>query len=491
MLVTMTDKELYRLGIIQRVFDRALLQRDAADILELSVRQVQRLVRLYRTDGATAFASSRRGRPANNRIDEETRCKALDLIRCHYSDFGPTLATEKLAERHHIHLSLETVRNWMTADGLWRPHSRRRTRVYQPRYRRDCLGELVQIDGSHHDWFEGRAPKCCLLVFMDDATGRLMHLRFCDSENAFDYMMATRQYIDKHGKPVAFYSDKHAVFRVSGPESRRTGTTQFGRALRELAIELICANSSQAKGRVERVNQTLQDRLIKEMRLEGISSIEAANAWLDTFITDFNRRFARSAKYPKDLHRPVAESNEELDDIFAWQELRKLSKTLTFRYDKMIYLVEPTEENTRIAGEKLTVYDYPDGTLAFKYGYRSLKYQVFDKLECVDQGQIVDNKRLGAVLKLAQRKMDDVGRTDTVELRCLGQRKCFGPTLERDPQRRLGNSARWPEQPRGNRRLGAPRRVSAKEHADEQGAAGTRLQREDRCLIEAPVAHAG
>ncbi|MDV0890573.1 hypothetical protein RZP61_28135, partial [Klebsiella quasipneumoniae subsp. similipneumoniae] len=119
----------------------------------------------------------------------------LDLIRCHYSDFGPTLATEKLAERHHIHLSVETVRNWMTADGLWRPHSRRRTRVYQPRYRRDCLGELVQIDGSHHDWFEGRAPKCCLLVFMDDATGRLMHLRFCDSENAFDYMMATRQYI--------------------------------------------------------------------------------------------------------------------------------------------------------------------------------------------------------------------------------------------------------------------------------------------------------
>ncbi len=127
MLVTMTDKELYRLGIIQRVFDRALLQRDAADILKLSVRQVQRLVRLYRTDGATAFASSRRGRPANNRIDEETRCKALDLIRCHYSDFGPTLATEKLAERHHIYLSVETIRNWMTADGLWRPHSRRRT----------------------------------------------------------------------------------------------------------------------------------------------------------------------------------------------------------------------------------------------------------------------------------------------------------------------------------------------------------------------------
>ncbi|HHL9303720.1 TPA: ISNCY family transposase, partial [Escherichia coli] len=311
----MTDRELYRLGIIQRVFDRALLQRDTADILELSVRQVQRLVRLYRTDGATAFASSRRGRPANNRINEEIRCKTLDLIRCHYSDFGPTLATEKLAERHHINLSVETVRNWMTADGLWRPHSRRRPRVYQPRYRRDCLGELVQIDGSHHDWFEARAPKCCLLVFMDDATGRLMHLRFCDSENAFDYMMATRQYIDKHGKPVAFYSDKHAVFKVNGQESRRAGTTQFGRALRELAIELICANSSQAKGRVERVNKTLQDRLIKEMRLQNICSIAQANQWIENFISDFNRRFSRPAKYPKDLHRPVIQCSQELDDI--------------------------------------------------------------------------------------------------------------------------------------------------------------------------------
>ncbi|HCN8988355.1 TPA: ISNCY family transposase [Escherichia coli] len=393
----MTDRELYRLGIIQRVFDRALLQRDAADILELSVRQVQRLVRLYRTDGATAFASSRRGRPANNRINEEIRCKTLDLIRCHYSDFGPTLATEKLAERHHINLSVETVRNWMTADGLWRPHSRRRPRVYQPRYRRDCLGELVQIDGSHHDWFEGRAPKCCLLVFMDDATGRLMHLRFCDSENAFDYMMATRQYIDKH-----------AVFRVNGQESRRAGTTQFGRALRELAIELICANSSQAKGRVERVNKTLQDRLIKEMRLQNICSIAQANQWIENFMSDFNRRFSRPAKYPKDLHRPVIQCSQELDDIFAWQELRTLSKALTFQYDKIMYIVEPTEENTRIAGEKITVFDYPDGSIAFRHLHRSLYCRVFDKLACIDQGAVVDNKRLGAVLRLAQQKQDEL-----------------------------------------------------------------------------------
>ncbi|CEO83297.1 Sea24 [Klebsiella pneumoniae] len=237
-----------------------------------------------------------------------------------------------------------------------------------------------------------------------------MHLRFGETESAFDYMMATRAYLEQHGKPLAFYSDKHGIFRVNNGGTTTTGITQFGRVLSELGIELICANSPQAKGRVERANQTLQDRLIKEMRLEGISSIEDANAWLDSFIIDFNRRFARPAKYPKDLHRPMLESSEDLDDIFAWQESRKLSKTLTFRYDKMIYLVEPTEENTRIAGEKITVYDYPNGTLAFKYGYRSLNYQVFDKLECIDQGQIVDNKRLGAVLKLAQDKMDELDR---------------------------------------------------------------------------------
>ncbi|EDV9699808.1 hypothetical protein VS29_004719, partial [Salmonella enterica subsp. enterica serovar Salford] len=198
------------------------------------------------------------------------------------------------------------------------------------------------------------------------------------------------------------------VFRVSGPESRRTGTTQFGRALRELAIELICANSSQAKGRVERVNKTLQDRLIKEMRLQNICSIAQANQWLENFMSDFNRRFSRPAKYPKDLHRPVTQSPQELNDIFAWQELRTLSKALTFQYDKIMYIIEPTEENTRIAGEKITVFDYPDGSIAFRHLHRPLDYRIFDKLACIDQGAVVDNKRLGAVLRLAQQKQDEL-----------------------------------------------------------------------------------
>lgn len=409
MLVTMSDKELNRINVIQAVIDKRMRRRDAAHQLNLTERQVQRLMNRYRESGVSGLASLRRGQPGNHRIPESLKLRALALLREKYSDFGPTLAAEKLSERHDISLFVETLRNWMIADGLWVPYSRRKPRVYQPRYRRDCLGELVQIDGSPHDWFEGRAPKCCLLVFIDDATGRLMHLRFGETESAFDYMLATREYIGKHGKPLAFYSDKHGIFRVNHASGSKAGT-QFGRVLHDIGVELICANSPQAKGRVERANKTLQDRLIKEMRLNKISSIEEANAWLETFIVDFNRRFAKTPKYQKNLHRPVAETIVALDDIFSWQETRKLSKSLTFRYDKMIYLVEPTEENTRIAGENIKVFDYPDGTLAFKFGHRPLSYQVFDKLDCIDQGQIVDNKRLGAVLRLAQDKMDELDR---------------------------------------------------------------------------------
>ncbi|HIF9499486.1 TPA: ISNCY family transposase, partial [Photobacterium damselae] len=341
------------------------------------------------------------------------RHQCLNLIHEYYADFGPTLAREKLIERHGIKIGLETLRQWMIADGLWVPHFKRKPRVYQPRYRRDCYGELIQIDGSHHDWFEGRSNKCCLLVFIDDATGKLMNLRFSETESAFDYMVATREYLEQHGKPTAFYSDRHAVFHVSKRDAKTERLTQFGRVLHDLNIELICANSSQAKGRVERANKTLQDRLVKEMRLQGIDAIEQANAWLPDFIADFNRRFAKPAKYPKDMHRPVREMTDELNDIFAWQELRKISKSLTFQYDKVIYLIDPTEENQRLINQVVKVLDRPDGTIAIQYGQRKLTFKVFDKLTDIDQGQIVDNKRLGAVLKFAQEKQQEFEQQQT------------------------------------------------------------------------------
>ena len=410
MLITMSEKDIYRFKVLSDVREKRLRQVDAAVILNVSVRHIRRLLNRLSTLGAQSLAHAARGRPSNRRYSEDFKVEILKIIHKYYSDFSPTLALEKLSEQHNIAVSKETLRQWMIADGLWVPHSKRKPRVYQPRYRRDCLGELIQIDGSHHDWFEGRADKCCLLVFIDDATGRLMNLRFSETESAFDDMLTTREYLSEHGKPVAFYSDKHSIFRVNQEKQKQVGQTQYARVLKELGIELICANSSQAKGRVERVNLTLQDRLVKEMRLQGINTIEEANAWLPYFIADFNRRFAKPAMYPKNMHRKVRETPQELDDIFSWQEIRKLSKSLTFQYDKVVYLIEPTEENTRLVHEHVKVLDYPNGDIAIVYGHRKLAFKIFDKLEHVQQTQIVDNKRLGQVLKFAQQQQEEFER---------------------------------------------------------------------------------
>ena len=201
--------------------------------------------------------------PSNNRLPDVVRDHAIALVRERYADFGPTFATEKLAEHHDLKVSRETLRSWMRQAGIWMSRAERK-RIQQPRHRREHIGELVQIDGSEHRWFEDRAAACTLLVFVDDATSRLMELRFVPSESTFAYFEALKAYLRRHGKPVAFYSDKHSIFRVSNENAvSGTGMTQFGRALSELNIEILCANTSQAKGRVERAHHTLQDRLVK------------------------------------------------------------------------------------------------------------------------------------------------------------------------------------------------------------------------------------
>ncbi|WP_102405742.1 ISNCY family transposase [Vibrio sp. 10N.261.55.A7] len=412
----MSEKEIIRFKVIQDVCDHRLRRADAAEILSLSGRQVQRLMNKLREHGAASLTHASRGKPSNRRYSEDYRKEILSTIHKHYSDFSPTFAREKLVKNHNLVISLETLRQWMITDNLWIPHSQRKPRVYQPRYRRDCLGELIQIDGSHHDWFEGRSEKCCLLVFIDDATSRNMNLRFSETESAFDYMMSTREYLNDHGKPTAFYSDRHAIFHSSNKKAVESKyPTQYGRMLKDLGIELICANSSQAKGRVERANLTLQDRLVKEMRLQNINTIEEANSWLPYFIDDFNQRFAKAANYPKNMHRIVRENTSDLDDIFSWQDTRKLSKSLTFQYDKVIYLVENTEENTKLVNEVVKILDYPDGSIAVQYGHRNLNFKTFDKLAKVDQGQVVDNKRLGQVLRFAQQKQEEFEKNQTRE----------------------------------------------------------------------------
>lgn len=398
-LVTMSQKEFHRLEAVQKVRDRRLSVGNAAKLLSISRSHMHRLLGAYDRDGADGLVSKKRGQPSNRRYPETFRNAVLDIVREHYHDFGPTLACEKLAERHQIGISKEALRQWMTEAGLWTSRQERRKRLHQPRNRRECFGELVQIDGSHHWWFEDRGPKCALLVFIDDATGKLLHLRFARSENTFDYFHAAKAYLKEWGKPVAFYSDKHGVFRTLNPSrlDRTSGFTQFGRALSELNIDIICANTPQAKGRVERANLTLQDRLVKELRLHDINTIEAANAFVAGFMADFNARFGKEPRNPKDMHRPLA-VHENLDGAMCRKEVRKLSQTLTLRYDKVLFILDPTADAKRLTGQKVIVCDYPDGRLEVMHEGITLPYTTFDKLRSVQRTEIVENKRLDDVL---------------------------------------------------------------------------------------------
>jgi hypothetical protein len=314
-ILSMSKRELTRAEILQRLVDNRLKQAQAAPILNLSIRYIKRLLRAYHDHGVAALVSKRRGKPGNHRLPQTVIDLALKLISSNYADFGPTLAHEKLTQVHNLKLSVESVRKLMTGSGLWQVRRARPPRIHQSRQRRSCLGELVQIDGYPHDWFEGRAPRCTLLVFIDDATGRLMHLRFVKSETTFTYFEAVAGYLKLLGLPRAFYSDKYSVFRPTKAEALSgQGITQFGRAMQELDIEIICTNTPQAKGRVERVNQTLQDRLVKELRLLGISSMQEANAYVAEFIRAFNDKFAVEPRSDADAHRPVL-GTQELERI--------------------------------------------------------------------------------------------------------------------------------------------------------------------------------
>jgi len=397
-VITMSRKELTRLRVLIDIADGRLSVTNAADLIGVGRRQVYRLLDAFRAGGPDGLISRKRGQPSNRALGMVFRETVLAIVRERYADFGPTLAAEKLCELHGLDLGVETLRQWMIAAGIWVRRKDRLKRVHQPRARRDCLGELVQIDGSEHWWFEDRGPQCTLLVYVDDATSRLMHLKFVETESTFDYFQATREYLETHGKPVAFYSDKHGVFRVNSTGAvEGDGMTQFGRSLHALNINILCANTPQAKGRVERANKTLQDRLVKELRLRRISTIAAGNQLLPEFLVDYNGRFGKEPRNSKNLHRPLS-VGEDLTDILAWREERTVSNSLTLQYDKVVFLLEPNEITRELRRNRVTVVDYPDGRLAIRYRGLDLPYTTFDKLRQVSQASIVENKHLGTVL---------------------------------------------------------------------------------------------
>jgi Homeodomain-like domain len=390
-VVLMSKRELNRLDVLARLDGGKLSVAVAAGLMNMTPRQTYRLLGRYRNGGASAIADQRRDRPSNNRLPDTVRDHAIALVREFYPDFGPTLATEKLAERHDLRVSRETLRNWTRQVGIWASRAERK-RIQQPRYRREHIGELVRI--------VERPARCSGSSTMQ--TSRLMQLRFVASESTFAYFETLKAYLHRHGKPVAFYSDKHSIFRVSNENATSgDGMTQFGRALSELNIEILCANTSQAKGRVERAHHTLQDRLVKELRLAGISTIDAANAFLPAFIAHYNARFAKPPACDQDFHR-VVDPQQDLDRILCWREQRQVSHQLVINYSRMKL------------GKMVEINDFPDGRLEVRWNGRSLPYSAFDKLQRVSHAAIVENKRLGEILAWIKEQQDGRPHLNTI-----------------------------------------------------------------------------
>ena len=395
-LLTMSKEELGRLEVMERLQEKRMKQQTAAEILGVSIRQVKRLLRAYRQEGAAGLVSKQRGKPGHHQMAAETVRVALDLLKGRYADFGPTLAHEKLVEREGLKMSLGSVRKIMIEEGLWKAKRARKLEVHGMRERRACFGELEQMDGTDHDWFEGRSERCTLLVMIDDASGQLGALLFVPEESFFGYCALLRQYLAAHGRPAGLYTDKHGIFRVNIPNAGSgDNLTQFGRAMQSLEIPILCANTPQAKGRVERVNLTLQDRLVKEMRLRGIDAMQQGNDYLPEFIADFNARFAVQPRSSLDAHRPMS-AHQDLDHILAWQEPRTISKNLTVQFKNVVYQIHTDRPTYALHKAPVTVCEHADGGIRILYKARPLAYTIFQKQP--RQAEVVTAKQIDHVL---------------------------------------------------------------------------------------------
>jgi hypothetical protein len=368
----MSVKELRRAHVIRQTMEKKLTQVQAGTVLGLTTRHVRRLIERVAQAGDQGLTHRGRGKPSNRRIPEKVQTKALTLYAQRYGDFGPTLAAEKLAERHGITLSAETVRGWLLAKGV--THFQRRKRPHRAwRERKAHVGELVQLDGSHHDWLEGRGPRCVLMAYIDDASSRV-YARFYAYEGTIPAMDSFQRYIQHYGIPLAIYADKHSTYHSSAEPTvaeQLAGVepmSQFGRALGELGVELIPAHSPQAKGRVERLFKTVQDRLIKEMRLAGISTLEEANRFLEEYLPIYNQRFSVQPVQPADLHRPRPASRE-LDRSLCIKTTRCLRRDWTVAHHGHLYQVQTTVRATHVQVEERV-----DGTMQMTHKGRALVY---------------------------------------------------------------------------------------------------------------------
>jgi len=402
--IYMNDKELDKVAIFNKLLEKRIKLSKAAKLLGVSIRQIKRIKRRFKVEGNRGLVSRKVGAPSNNQISQKQKDLILGFFKDEdHRDFGPTLAHEYLVRDLALEASISSVRTIMIQNGLWCPNEVRRVKIYRLRPRRPKKGELVQLDGSEHDWFEGRGPHCTLLVYIDDATSETLHLKFVKSENTFDYFQATREYIEKCGRPETFYPDKHSVFRVNHVGALSgDGRTQFGRALEELGVQLICANSPQAKGRVERRNRDFQNRLVKAMRLAKICTIEAANAFLPSFLDGFNKKFAKAPQDPFNAHRPLLETHN-LDKIFSLKYKRRLSKSLTLQYNNVIYqVIMPEQLEYTLRKAEVMVIETKDGEVSIECRGKTLTTVPYHKMQA--RAPEVSSKELMA--KLMEAKID-------------------------------------------------------------------------------------
>jgi transposase len=369
----MSQRELKRLHIIRKAIDKRLKQREAAEVLELSQRQIRRLVKRVREESDKGIIHRSRGRQSHRAISEKIKSKALSLCRGIYAGFNPTFASEKLFERNKIKIGRETLRQWFIAEGI--AYEKRKARPHRRwRQRKAHCGQMVQMDGSHHDWFEGRSPECVLMGYIDDASNRV-YARFCEYEGTMPAMSSFKLYALKYGLPQSVYLDRHPTYKGSKKPTiedellNRQALSQFGRALEELGVHLIHAQSAPAKGRVERLFKTFQDRLIKEMRLRGLKSIAEGNEFLNHYLPVFNKRFNVVPLENEDLHRPLPKGIE-LDKIFSIRTPRALRNDFTVAHEGKLYQVEDN-----IRSKEVFVEERINGSLLITYKGRALRYK--------------------------------------------------------------------------------------------------------------------
>jgi len=374
-------KELNRYEIIQKLIQKRISEKEAQKLMNLkSARQVRRVKKRVIKEGAKGAIHRSRGKPGNRKLDDNFVKQAMSVVKEKYSDFKPTFATEKLLENHDIRINKETMRQLMIKEGLWKPKLRKQPRNRHVwRERKANYGEMQQFDGSYHYWLEDRGEELCLLLSVDDATGKITHAKFDKNEGTVAVFNFWLEYFEKHGLPISIYLDKFSTYKINHPSAvdNKELITQFQRAMNQVGVKLISANSPEAKGRVERMNGTLQDRLVKELRLANISTIEKANEFLKTYIPKFNEQFAVVPKNQADLHRQVSkELNVNLPQIFSIQSQRKVNNDYTIMFKNKFFQLKEKQPTTVFKKDTVTIEEHLDGEIKINLKDHYLNYLV-------------------------------------------------------------------------------------------------------------------